>query len=63
MSVLGIGVDRTDSSFAANAVAMRALVDDLHEKALAAARGGGEEARRRRRQARVPGARSGKRDA
>ena len=47
MSALGSDVDRADSSFAANAAAMRALVDDLREKMLAAAKGGGEELRRR----------------
>ena len=47
MTVLTTSLDRRSEVFAANAAAMRALVEDLREKVAAIREGGGEEARRR----------------
>jgi 3-methylcrotonyl-CoA carboxylase beta subunit len=47
MAVLTTSLDRRSEVFAANAAAMRALVEDLREKVAAIREGGGEEARRR----------------
>src|ERR1700732_449795 len=48
MTVLTTSLDRRSEVFAANAAAMRALVEDLREKVAAIREGGGEAARRRR---------------
>src|SRR5262252_1328769 len=47
MTVLPTSIDRRSEAFAANAKAMRALVEDLREKLAAIELGGTEEARRR----------------
>src|SRR6202030_3267745 len=47
MTVLTTSLDRRSEVFAANAAAMRALVEDLREKVAAIREGGGEAARRR----------------
>jgi 3-methylcrotonyl-CoA carboxylase beta subunit len=47
MTVLSTSLDRRAEPFAANAAAMKALVEDLRERAEAIRAGGGEEARRR----------------
>ena len=47
MTVLTTSLDRHSEAFAANAVAMRGLVEDLREKVAAIREGGGEAARRR----------------
>src|SRR5205085_8109532 len=47
MTVLTTSLDRRSEVFAANAAAMRALVEDLREKVAAVREGGGEAARRR----------------
>src|ERR1700674_3682804 len=47
MTVLTTSLDRRSEVFAANAAAMRALVEDLREKVAAIREGGGAEARRR----------------
>src|SRR6516162_7026648 len=47
MTVLTTPLDRRSEAFAANAAAMRALVEDLREKVAAIREGGGEAARRR----------------
>jgi 3-methylcrotonyl-CoA carboxylase beta subunit len=47
MTVLTTSLDRRSEAFAANAAAMRALVEDLRERVAAIREGGGEEARRR----------------
>jgi len=47
MTVLTTSLDRRSEAFAANAEAMRALVEDLREKVAAIREGGGEAARRR----------------
>src|SRR5437763_9311610 len=47
MTVLTTSLDRRSEAFAANAAAMRALVEDLREKVAAIREGGGAEARRR----------------
>ena len=47
MTVLTTSLDRRSEMFAANAAAMRALVEDLREKVAAIREGGGEAARRR----------------
>jgi len=46
MTVLTTSLDRRSEMFAANAAAMRALVEDLREKVAAIRKGGGEAARR-----------------
>src|ERR1700720_3909904 len=47
MTVLTTSLDRRSEMFAANAAAMRVLVEDLREKVAAIREGGGEAARRR----------------
>jgi 3-methylcrotonyl-CoA carboxylase beta subunit len=47
MTVLSTSIDRRSETFAANAAAMRALVEDLRSKVAAIETGGAEEARRR----------------
>ena len=47
MTVLTTSLDRRSEMFAANAAAMRALVENLREKVAAIREGGGEAARRR----------------
>ena len=47
MTVLSTSIDRRSELFAANAPAMRALVEDLRSKIAAIETGGTEEARRR----------------
>src|SRR5881275_229502 len=47
MTVLTTSLDRRSETFAANATAMRGLVEDLREKVAAIREGGGEAARRR----------------
>src|SRR5271156_1496519 len=47
MTILTTSIDRRSEVFAANAAAMRALVEDLREKVAAIREGGGEAARRR----------------
>src|SRR5438067_7872387 len=47
MTVLTTSLDRRSEGFAANAAAMRGLVEDLREKVAAVREGGGETARRR----------------
>jgi len=47
MTVLSTSIDRRSEGFAANAAAMRALVEDLRSKIAAIETGGTEEARRR----------------
>src|SRR5438270_13306343 len=47
MTVLTTSLDRRFEGFAANAAAMRGLVEDLREKVAAVREGGGEAARRR----------------
>jgi 3-methylcrotonyl-CoA carboxylase beta subunit len=47
MTVLTTLLDRRSDAFAANAAAMRAVVDDLQEKVAVIREGGGKEARRR----------------
>src|SRR5277367_5115426 len=47
MTVLTTSIDRRSEVFAANAAAMRVLVEDLREKVAAIREGGGEAARRR----------------
>jgi 3-methylcrotonyl-CoA carboxylase beta subunit len=47
MTVLSTSIDRRSEEFAANAAAMRALVEDLRSKVAAIETGGAEEARRR----------------
>ena len=47
MTVLTTSLDRRSEAFAANAAAMRGLVEDLREKVAAIREGGGEAARRR----------------
>ena len=47
MSVLPSAIDRASPAFAANAAAMRALVDDLRSKVAAVKAGGGDKMRRR----------------
>ena len=47
MTVLTTSLDRRSEVFAANAAAMRGLVEDLREKVAAVREGGGEAARRR----------------
>jgi len=47
MTVLSTSIDGRSETFAANAAAMRALVDDLRSKVAAIETGGAEEARRR----------------
>jgi 3-methylcrotonyl-CoA carboxylase beta subunit len=46
MTVLTTSLDRRSEVFAANAAAMRGLVQDLREKVAAIREGGGEAARR-----------------
>ena len=47
MTVLSTSIDRRSEVFAANAAAMRALVEDLRAKVAVIEQGGTEEARRR----------------
>ena len=47
MTILSTSIDRRSETFAANAAAMRALVEDLRSKVAAIETGGAEEARRR----------------
>ena len=47
MTVLSTSIDRRSETFAANAAAMRALVEDLRAKVADIEAGGTEEARRR----------------
>src|SRR5437763_10283084 len=47
MTILTTSLDRRSEVFAANAAAMRGLVEDLREKVAAVREGGGEAARRR----------------
>ena len=47
MTVLSTSIDQRSETFAANAVTMRSLVEDLRAKVAAIETGGTEEARRR----------------